>query len=67
MPGLTSGSVESWTADDLRAIARAFDRFAANERADGNDDVAEWQARTANGYRRYADDVEAGRRPAPSA
>lgn len=33
---------------------------AENERADGNDDVADWQARTADGYRRYADDVEAG-------
>ncbi len=66
-PGLTSGSVKTWTADDLRALGRAFERFAQNERADGNDEVADWQARTAEGYRRYADDVEARRRPAPTA
>lgn len=65
-PGLTSGRVEAWTAEDVRALARAFDRFSENERADGNDDVAGWQARTADAYRRYADDIEAGRRAAPT-
>lgn len=65
-PGLTSGSLEAWTAEDLRALARVHDLAAKADRGRGDLESAEHMDERARLYRRFADDVDAGRRPAPT-